>query len=155
MDEVNVPCRAWNVSPYAFTGALPAGALYKYIQQRWTIEICGRRGHLLAGFARPALPTGRASSTLGWRGSPPARSSCVDSLLYAREKIPRTNGRRSDGRRTDSFFFFLFFEKQNVEDEFDSLKERWCCKSLERLLSLNLIRIKSKFSSDCTRGKNP
>lgn len=41
------------------------------------------------------------------------------------------------------FFFFLSFEKQNVEDEFDSLKERWCCKSLERLLSLNLIRIKN------------
>lgn len=62
-----VPCCAENVSHTLATGALPTGASYKYIQRR-TIAICSRRGHLLAGFARPDLPTEPRAGLLRWNG---------------------------------------------------------------------------------------
>lgn len=76
---LDVPCCAENVSHTLPTGTLPTGASYKYIQRRRTIAICSRRGHLLAGFARPDLPTeprarvsfdGRWASLYGRNGSP-------------------------------------------------------------------------------------
>ena len=79
-------CCAKNVSHTLPTGTLPTGASYKYIQRR-TIAICSRRGHLLARFARPDLPTEprrwNEASLYGRNGSPAPiilrrQSRCAD-----------------------------------------------------------------------------